>query len=261
MMFLVAVVRAGSYNFTTIDVPYAGAFQTSPIGIGENGEIVGYYLTFGLRSHGFLLRRGQFSTYDFTSANCCSDFHAVNNHGQVVGFGGNAGFLFSGGGFSSISFPGSTLTNPEGINNSGTIVGRTIVSNTVTGFILNKDGFSLIANSTAASGINDAGQIVGISGTHGFLLSQAGFSLIDYPGALGTYLQGINNKTQIAGWYVATPTLLHGFILDDQGFHVIDFPGASSTQIFGINDKGEIVGTYYDHSGTHGFLATPEPPR
>src|SRR4051794_30810636 len=54
------------------------------------------------------------------------------------------------------------------------------------------------ATSTSASGINDAGQIVGQfnnGGTHGFLYSGGSFTQIDAPGATfaGTSASGIND--------------------------------------------------------------------
>jgi len=245
------------FTFTTIDIPFSGAFQTTPTGINDKGQIAGFYLTSGLASHGFLLSDGNFSTFDFTTANCCTDFHGINNQGQVVGYGGTVSFLFTGGQFSIISVPGSTFTSANGINNTGQIVGDTIVSNQAIGFLLHGGSFSFISNSTSALGINDPGQIVGTVGAHGYLLTDNVLSTVDFPGAQNTIPTGINNTGAIVGLYVALPQILHGFILDQQGFSTIDFPGSTSTQVLGINNQGQIVGLYFDSSGGHGFLATP----
>jgi uncharacterized membrane protein len=148
------VAHADSFDLTTIDVPYPGAFQTTPTGINDNGQIAGFYLTFGLAAHGFLLSNRNFSTYDFTTSNCCTDFHAINNLNQVVGYGRTVSFLFSGGNFSTISVPGSTFTSANGINDAGQIVGDTMVSNVAEGFILNGNSFALIPNVTRATGIS-----------------------------------------------------------------------------------------------------------
>jgi probable HAF family extracellular repeat protein len=57
------------------------------------------------------------------------------------------------------------------------------------------------ASSTFASGINDAGQIVGSfsnsTGTHGFLDIGGSFIQIDVPGASRTVASGINDAGQI----------------------------------------------------------------
>src|SRR5262245_17165191 len=136
--------QGASYTFTTIDVPFAGAFATTPAGINDLGRIAGFYFTFGLASHGFLLSDGSFSSFDFTTANCCTDFHAINNQGQIVGYGGTVSFLFTGGQFSIISVPGSVFTSANGINNAGQIVGATIVANEAIGFFLDAGIFSFI---------------------------------------------------------------------------------------------------------------------
>jgi uncharacterized membrane protein len=247
------------YTFATIDVPFPGAFQTSPTGINDSGEIAGFYLTTGLVPHGFLLSGGDFSTFD--SPTGFTDFLGINNQGQIVGYDGRAGFVLTGGQFDVISVPGSTFTSAQGINNIGQIVGDTIVSNTATGFLLTDGNFSLISGTTRALGINDLSQIVGTVGTHGYLFTSGVFSPIDVLGALNTIPVDINNRGDIVGFYVEPSLILHGFILNQQGFTTIDFPGSSSTQVFGINNQGQIVGVYQDASGSHGFLATaiPEP--
>ena len=63
------------------------------------------------------------------------------------------------------------------------------------------------ATLTAARGINDAGQIVGVftnsTGTHGFLDTGGSFTQIDVPGAIleGTRANGINGAGQIVGFF------------------------------------------------------------
>ena len=58
-----------------------------------------------------------FTTIYVNSAN------GINSSGQIVGTGGNGGFLYSSGSFATIAVPGNTITVPYGINNSGQIVG------------------------------------------------------------------------------------------------------------------------------------------
>ena len=109
------------------------------------------------------------------------------------------------------------------------------------------------ANSTQASRINDAGQIVGsysdASGFHhGFLKDGATFTAIDVPGASYTLANGINNAGQIMGFYSNLPAPGEGshesFLKDGATFTTINVPGAPNTDAFGINDAGQIVGGY-----------------
>src|SRR6266446_696148 len=90
------------------------------------------------------------------------------------------------------------------------------------------------AFSTAALGINNAGQIVGSfnQGVHGFLDAGGSFTQIDvpfpfcrFPGACFTEASGINNAGQIVGSF---GLLDPGFLLTGGSFTQIDVPGATS---------------------------------
>ena len=104
------------------------------------------------------------------------------------------GFLYTGGTFSSIKFPGADLTFADGINDAGQIVGNyTTAAPGFGSFLYNAGTFSTISfpgagpNSTLAHGINDAGQIVGSffqgGDVHGFVDKAGTFSTIIVPGA------------------------------------------------------------------------------
>jgi len=98
--------------------------------------------------------------------------------------------------------------------------------------------------------IEDA-PVTGGNGTKTYSFS---YTTIDYSGALGTILSGINNSGQIAGCYTDPTGLDHGFPYANGSFTNINFPNATDTLAFGINSAGSIVGEYIDQLGTHGFL-------
>ena len=79
--------------------------------------------------------------------------------------------------FTTIDFPGAALTNAQGINDRGEIVGRT--------------------------------DIAGVR--HGYLLRSENFSLIDFPGASASRTHGINARSEIVGDYIDSVGVLHGF--------------------------------------------------
>jgi uncharacterized membrane protein len=111
---------------------------------------------------------------------------------------------------------------------------------------------------TAAQGINDHGDIVGIYTRdggifHGFLLTRGSLITIDVPGVTTTIAWRINNTGEIVG--ITEGTAERGFLLSHGQFVAIDVPGASSTQATGINDRGQVVGAFIDAHGQHGFLA------
>jgi len=92
----------------------------------------------------------------------------------------------------------------------------------------------------------------------GFLYDGRTFSTIDVPGASYTEATGINDAGQIVGFFVDSKGV-HGF-LDVKGtLSTIAFPGGgytAYTEAAGINNAGQIVGTLSDSKATHGFLYT-----
>jgi uncharacterized membrane protein len=118
--------------------------------------------------------------------------------------------------------------------------------------------------------------------SHGFLINAGGgFTQTDFPGAIETVAERINNVGEIAGHFTAqtavtgcsgTLPLTHGFWRHPDGsFTQIDFPGALMTFAKGINDQGEIAGLYIVLTGQfdcshplatsitiHGFVRSPK---
>jgi probable HAF family extracellular repeat protein len=203
-------------TLTTLDVPGEGGVGTFPRGINASGQIVGFF-------------------------DDGSHFH---------------GFLLSGGNYTTLDVPGSQYTSAQGINASGQIVGNYVDANSVEhGFLLSGGNYTTL-DMTTASGINDAGQIVGESGGHGVLLSGGNYTTLDVPGARTTSAQGINDAGQIVGWYQDAAGYNHGFLLSGGSYTTLDVPGGEDTGALGIgiNNSGQIVGAYYEGSVGYGFL-------
>src|SRR5215472_5727743 len=72
------------------------------------------------------------------------------------------------------------------------------------------------------------------------------FTTIDVPGATFTQASGINNAGQIVGVFSDAPAVNQGFLKDGATFTTIGVPGVSNTQAHGINDLGQIVGLFQD---------------
>lgn len=136
--------------------------------------------------------------------------------------------------FNAIDFPGATLTNAQGINAGGEIVGI----------------------------YNDAGTP---SRTHGFLLSGGQYRTIDFPGARSTTARGIGPSGDIVGSYQRTNETggvpAHGFLLNDRGeFFNVDYPGRLNTIAQRILPDGTILGCYHDNdtmASMHGMSFSP----
>jgi len=117
---------------------------------------------------------------------------------------------------------------------------------------------------TYASGINNAGQIVGFyedlnGNEHAFLKNGSTYTTIDPPGANFAQAWGINNNGQVVGFYNKYSGGQQSFIEEGSAYSFFTVPGGQGTYAFGINDSGQLVGTYYFNGDSHGFLATPTP--
>jgi uncharacterized membrane protein len=172
----------------------------------------------------------------------------INDAGDIIGvltLAASRSFLNHGGIVTSIAVPGAFATAVSGINNRGDIVGTYMAtsSSPSISFLL-RDG--VYSNVPGAVGINAQGDIVGGSGTHGFILRHNGGLLtFDYPGASRTVANAINARGDIVGNYV-TGVVTHGFLLRDGVFTSIDSPDAFGNATFanGINNQGDIVGGF-----------------
>jgi YVTN family beta-propeller protein/probable HAF family extracellular repeat protein len=137
--------------------------------------------------------------------------------------GNTHGYIFTGGSFSTLDFPGNNITVPQDVNDLGQVVGQ----------YFDSDGVS-----------------------HGFQWSKGTFTTVDFPGSISTFAGGINNAGEIVGGYADSSDTRHGFLFSGGKFSTVDIPGASGTSLSGINNQDHIAGNFADDSGQHGFLLT-----
>lgn len=268
--------KSYSFTYTTLqDFPGATNF-TTPAGINNSGEIVGYYLdpATGLQ-HGYLY---DYYGGSFTSIDCANSTqtqaYGINNAGSIVGFYndqlGTHGFLYQVGFCTGFDYPGATSTYAWGINDDNQISGYYTDSvGGVHGFLYqpgNSTPFTPfdypLASGTYAYGINGDAQIAGATAEGlTFLYGGGTFSYPPLSCALG-----VNNNDQITGCQGSNEVFLH-----EGNSVVILYPGASQMNpIFSSSDftidplgnataKVAVVGLYYSNvNGFHGFLATSQ---
>ncbi len=119
-------LRSSNGTFTTIDDPASAIPNTSALGIGNNGVIVGNY---DFEGHGFVRSAGgAFTNFNFPGASGQTSARGVNDAGDAVGFYGtffNHGFIrFADGSFETIDDPlQGILTQLWGINDAGEVSG------------------------------------------------------------------------------------------------------------------------------------------
>jgi probable HAF family extracellular repeat protein len=145
------------YKYITLTDPVGSS--TAPLGIGDEGQVIGFYRDGNGDAHGFLYSGGSYTAIDDPLGVGGTIATGINNNGQIVGYyasypnlAGEHGFVDSGGSF-------TTLPDPSP------------------------------GNGAFAQGINDNGQIVGYygdsTGAHGFVYSDGIYTTINDPSGFG----------------------------------------------------------------------------
>ncbi len=171
--------------------------------------------------------------------------------------------------FTNFDGPGDSTngTTVNGINNNGQAVGFSSgATGNFTNFIRNTDGsFTTLtfngSSAAMANGLNSGDQVVGMTGTNAFLLTDNGNTLTILPQVNGTTTSevafGINDKGTIVGQYADSNTgTMPGFVYAKGSFTTLN-PVSNDMQVFaqGINNNGLVIGFYNtDGIHDHGFL-------
>lgn len=185
---------------------------------------------------------------------------AINEAGAVaanVGWAAGAehAVLYQNGGATDIG-----AGYAAGINASGAVVGRQSTagssSSSSTSFVYSKGVVTLLGylgagNASAASAINDAGQVVGESNlahnaqapTHPYLFDGTLHDLGSLPGQGVSSAVVINNAGQVAGYSDAGQGRTHVFFYDHGVMTDLGSFGGFDVTIGGMNQRGQVVGT------------------
>jgi hypothetical protein len=279
--------QALSYTVSSFAFPDVGGGNTYATGINDSGTVVGWfspaYSTNGL---GFTYDGNSFSlvnapdssgAYGGTFARDISagglvsgSYYSTTSHTDI-------GFIYGAGTYtpidaSSLNSNRTTITTTSGVNDNRQVIGSFADYSTGIGnsFLYDNGQLSLVvapgAVSTAVSGINNSGVIVGsltdsANLSHGYIFNGNTFSVVDAPGSSNTVLLSISNNGQILGRY-NDASGAHNFVLNNGVYESIDFSSleASSTILYGVNNAGQIVGTAYGgKNGAYGFVLNPVP--
>jgi len=224
----------GGAVFASFDFP--GSIDTEATAIvpagGPSNGIVGRYVSSDGHQHGFTLRRGKFASIDVPGVTFSTDIAWANARGEIVGTFGDAhgshAYVLSRGAYKTIDFPSADPAN----------------------------------TATLGFGISNAGDVVGVEFVggdflhgHGYFYSHGHFTLVDFPGAAGTFPTMALDASYIVGAYFGGDSVFHGFVSAGGKFQSIDFPDSTFTWTTGINPQGDLVGFYNDQAGKqHGFV-------
>ena len=219
------------------DLGTIGGAGSDALGISDNGQVTGSSDIAGGGTYHAFRYAGGIMTDLGTLGGTSSVGRSINNAGQVTGVSVHA-FLSTGGGLTDLGTFGGATSGGSAINNAGQVAGGAALPNVFPqlghAFLYSwgsKTDLGTLGTDSAAYGINELGQTVGLSYTgsryHAFMT---------FEGALYD---------------------LNGLIPDltASGFSYLDTAND-------INDNGWIVGTGVTAGGvTHAFLAqvVPEP--
>jgi probable HAF family extracellular repeat protein len=223
---------ANGVVYAPIDAP--GAIETLVLGLnnmGRYGVLGGGKIKVNGQFHGFTSRSNPLSFTQFdVPASVNTEISDVNDNGNFAGAyestsGVTYGFVKVGGVLTPFQVNGRT-TFSAGMNIHNDLVGS-FYGQTQRGFIRKANGAITQLNppgsqASAASGINDAGQVVGYFDgsdhvTHGFFgLPGKLMKSFDIHGAQATFLTGINNPGSLTGYFIDGQGALHGFLVKKQ---------------------------------------------
>jgi probable HAF family extracellular repeat protein len=197
--------------------------NTFGLSINSSGEVAGG------NGHAFVFANGTFQDLGTLAGGNWSSAYGVNDGGMVAGYG-----MVSNGTFRAFTWtPGSGMTMlgtlggkssyAMAINNQGQIAGHSTAANGYEHAFMSTNGtltdLGTLGGNSYAYGINDAGVVVGYSGSDAFVYCNG--SLYD----------------------------LNSIVAANSGWQL--------DQAYGINDAGQIVGTGTYQGQSHAFVLDP----
>jgi probable HAF family extracellular repeat protein len=240
---------AGQVRFNVTEVGNArpGEFSTAAA-INDSGLIGG---TTGGRpaSTCFLQNNGTVTYYPSSQFLLTCDVKQINNSGQVIGsilFDSPVGtvpygYVYEAGTLTQT--PAQFFPTPSAINNVGDIV----ESYHGQSYLQSNGMVSLLPIPAGGpSGINDHGQVVGVSGGQAFLYSitDSAFTNLGTLGGASSFAAAINQSGQVAGYSeLAGGAGPHAFLYEGGAMHDLGvLPGDNSSYATAINNAGQVVG-------------------
>ena len=234
--------------FTTVpDDQDPAILGTSTLAINDAGVLAGVAIPADFSEHGFVRnKQGTYTTFSKPGWDN-TEVRGINNQGLVTGyafdnaFTTTVGFIYDPARNTFIDILPSTYTFAQGINARGDVVGHVTLDAGVAcagcpagryGWLRAANGaitlFRVNGTTTAARGITDSGIITGFVrdpvtfNDKGFVISLSGASyqsitipdteLLEFPGAVSTDPEAINNAGDVVGIWFDDVGTFHGFI-------------------------------------------------
>jgi probable HAF family extracellular repeat protein len=269
------------------DLGTLGGTVSSATGVNAAGQVAGWSNTATGRTHAFITSPNGMGMTDLgTLGGTVSSATGINATGQVVGSSYTVGpphaFITgaNGVGMTDLGTLGGYQAEATDINAVGQVVGQSAVverfGTTITifssprAFITGPNGVGMTNLGVRdATGINDAGQVVGSSSTyfgpiHAFITGPNGVGMTDLGtvGGYGSGASGINASGQVVGWsFTTTNEAHHAFITGPNGVgmtdlnSLVDLPaGVFLTEAIAINNMGQVIAQAVPEPQSYGLM-------
>lgn len=269
-------------TFAPVTAP-EGSVNTGVFGINDQGRVAGSYSTDANNLIGFVGSiDGTYETFEF-DANPTQP-RSLNNQGRIVGMYFNLGQgalnqfeRTKQGELSTITKDGAPLFGiAQGVNPSGVFVGD---YRGEPGAVPQRGGYQgknaawqsdvtlpFAALRVAPRAINAQGDIAGWfvpesgDSIQGFVIKDGETTVLNYPGAVATFIQGLNDKGEMSGQWDDADGIPHGFVLDSdlETWTSFDAPGFEYTQAFQINNLGQVAVNGFGETSSGAFIYCPK---
>ncbi len=251
--------------FTSHHVTIPGGSNVLVTGVNDSGEMVANYTDTAGSSHCAAIAGSTIT--EIVDPNAVgtgpgkgTSCWGINNSGEITGSysavtWGN-GFIYSGGTFTDVIYPGATAgTIAYGLNNVGQIVGSYADNTGQFGFLYTASSGTYTklqvpgATATLAVGVNDSGIVTfeWVNSTFvfsGAYLAGGHYHLLNVPGATQSKARGINVHGAMVLNAQDSSGVWHGYVYAHGTFTQFDVANATNTYSFGINSLGQLVGGF-----------------
>jgi probable HAF family extracellular repeat protein len=210
-------------TYIIVDLGTLGGLTSLPIGINDNGDVVGYSQTTENTDHPFIYHNGVMTDLGTLGgptgyAKCINDAGQVAGSSQTEQGGAQFAFIYQNGTMTNIGTLGGPSSVANGINDLGHVVGSAYVDPTNAHAFLYSNGI-----------MNDLGTLNGTS----------------------SWANAVNSSDQVVGG--ANNPVGHAFLYENGVMTDLGTLGYSSSVAVDINDSGHVVG-YADSPGRSMFI-------
>jgi probable HAF family extracellular repeat protein len=238
--------------------------------INNAGQIAGYsYVGSVGQTHAFLYENGTMKDIGIFIGTGGSWAQAINETGQVAIYTNNGTYVYQNGGVRAL--PGKHFL-PAGMNDGGQIAGTLLTPGAAAFY----NGTTLIDLApllqnihSLATGVNNAGQVIGVSyGNSGndyqaFLYGAGAVQALTVPGSIQSYATSINNAGDVVGSIQNTDQTWWGFLYrNGQMIDLNTLPGVAGsgwvlTGASKINNAGQILAAGFLNGQSKYCVLTP----